>query len=298
MRSQLDELRKEKESLEAENAPLQESDTTLQAELDHVLEENRRLQEERLTEEAAGEAADETAGGERNEAKTLLEEQRQLYENLQAELAEAVKRSNNLEDRCCSLEDQLVKVMEELKLERLKAVDAVRSKYEDRFLQQVQELQRQMQELQDCRKVKASGKNGNHKQPLTKETTKPGSADLGVSTDKSTTTNIDKPANADSNSSTCGETAEATKESSDNQSKELAVALMAPQLPPLSKFQDWIAQFELVAGVYKWSPQAKLIHLTARLRGEAFTFYRSCSKQQKASYDLLVKELTRRFTPV
>ena len=130
-----------------------------------------------------------------------------------------------------------------------------------------------------------------------------------MSTDKSTTTSIDKPANADSNSSTCGETDGATKESSDNQSKELAVALMAQQLPPLSKFngsdlsseepfQDWIAQFELVAGVYKWSPQAKLIHLTTRLRGEAFTFYRSCSKQQKVSYDLLVKELTRRFTPV
>ena len=199
--------------------------------------------------------------------------------------------------------------MEESELERLKAVDAVRSKHKETFLQRVQQLQRQMQELQDCRKIQASGENGNHKQPLTKKTTKPGNADLGVSTDKSTTTSIDKPAgsdNADSNSSTCGETDGATKESSGNQSKELAAALMAQQLPPLSKFngsdfsskepfQDWIAQF---AGVYKWSPQAKLIHLTTRLRGEAFTFYRSCSKQQKASYDLLVKELTRRFTPV
>ena len=82
MRSQLDELRKEKESLEAENARLQESDTTLQTELDRVREENRRLWEEKVTEEAAGEAADETAGGERNEAETLLEEQRQLYEDL------------------------------------------------------------------------------------------------------------------------------------------------------------------------------------------------------------------------
>ena len=31
------------------------------------------------------------------------------------------------------------------------------------------------------------------------------------------------------------------------------------------------------------------IHLTTRLRGEAFAFYRSCSKQQKADYDILVK---------
>ena len=47
-----------------------------------------------------------------------------------------------------------------------------------------------------------------------------------------------------------------------------------------------------------WNAQAKLIHLITRLRGEAFNFYRSCSKQQKSSYELLVKELTRRFTPV
>lgn len=89
----------------------------------------------------------------------------------------------------------------------------------------------------------------------------------------------------------------------------LSVALLGQQLPPLSKysgnesqteeiFQEWLAQFELVAGVYKWTPQAKLIHLTTRLRGEAFAFYLSCSKQQKSDYDLLVKELTRRFMPI
>ena len=82
---------------------------------------------------------------------------------------------------------------------------------------------------------------------------------------------------------------------------------MAQQLPPLPKFnggsndetfQEWIAQFKLVAEVCKWNAQAKLIHLTTRLRGEAFAFYWSCSKSQKADYNQLVKELTRRFTPV
>ena len=93
------------------------------------------------------------------------------------------------------------------------------------------------------------------------------------------------------------------------QSEALSVALMAQQLPLPSKysgndlsseetFEEWITHFELVAGMHKWNSQAKLIHLITRLRGEAFNFYRSCSKQQKSSYDLLVKELTRRFTPV
>ena len=113
----------------------------------------------------------------------------------------------------------------------------------------------------------------------------------------------------DSKSSDCGETNGATEEASSRQSDVLSVALMAQQLPLPSKFsgsdlsseetfEEWITHFELVAGVHKWNSQAKLIHLITRLRGEAFNFYRSCSKQQKSSYNLLVKELTRRFTPV
>ena len=42
----------------------------------------------------------------------------------------------------------------------------------------------------------------------------------------------------------------------------------------------------------------KLIHLTTRLQGKAFAFYRSYSKQQKAEYNILVIELTCCFTPV
>ena len=119
---------------------LQESDANLQAELGRIREENRQLQEERGTAEAAD--------GECHEMETLLEEQRQLYEDLQAELGEAVERSTSLEDRCCSLEDQLVKVMEESELERLRVVDAIRSKYEEKFMQQVEELQKALERSQ------------------------------------------------------------------------------------------------------------------------------------------------------
>ena len=40
------------------------------------------------------------------------------------------------------------------------------------------------------------------------------------------------------------------------------------------------------------------MHLITHLRGEAFQFYRSCSKHQKSDYDLLVAKLKHRFTPV
>ena len=67
---------------------------------------------------------------------------------------------------------------------------------------------------------------------------------------------------------------------------DLSTALLAQQLPPLphfrggdssseESFQEWISQFELVAEICRWSKQAKLIHLTTRLRGEAFSFFRS-----------------------
>ena len=72
MKSQMEELRKEKERLEAENRRLHESDAALQTEVDRLRVE-----------------ATETGG--RQEMETLLNEQRQLHEDLQAELEEAVE---------------------------------------------------------------------------------------------------------------------------------------------------------------------------------------------------------------
>ncbi len=89
-----------------------------------------------------------------------------------------------------------------------------------------------------------------------------------------------------------------------------SAALLAQQLPPLTKFsgeateaegetfRDWKEQFEMVASVCQWDDKAKLANLTTRLRGQAYAFFRSCTVQQKASYQTLVAELTKRFTPI
>jgi len=57
------------------------------------------------------------------------------------------------------------------------------------------------------------------------------------------------------------------------------------QLPPICKFkgedpdqeggnfEEWIEQFELIAEAYGWDPRAKLVNLTTRLQGQAYTFY-------------------------
>ena len=87
----------------------------------------------------------------------------------------------------------------------------------------------------------------------------------------------------------------------------LKSVLLAQNLPPLPKFsgelsdggfdmdifQDWLEQFELVANVLSWSSQAKLVNLIARLQGQAYSFFRSCTLEQRTDYSLLAAELKR-----
>ena len=285
LRTQLEELRREKEQLETDNEAARKNEADLSAELERLRTENERLSTEKR------EATD-------------ADEQRQMYEDIQTELAEAVERGNSLEDRCSSLEDRLVQVLEEGELERLKAVEAVRVKFEDALLQQVQELQRQVAKLQSP--TSDGSAPGNHDNP-SKETTEKSTNQSTNKVEPVVTTDSSGGDQAQTSSSNVVVGTPSKQSSATSNSPELSAALLAQQLPPLPKFsgnsddesfQEWIAQFELVAEVCQWKSQTKLIHLTTRLRGEAFAFYRSCSKSQKADYDQLVKELTRRFTPV
>ena len=53
----------------------------------------------------------------------------------------------------------------------------------------------------------------------------------------------------------------------------------------------------MVAEICKRTPKAKRVNLVTRLKGEAYGFFRSCTTQQKATYEGVVAEL-KRFTPV
>ena len=63
-------------------------------------------------------------------------------------------------------------------------------------------------------------------------------------------------------------------------------------------FEEWLDHFEAVARVARWDKNFKTVHLTAALRGNAKSFYRSCTPTQKADYDQLIGALKKRFTPV
>ena len=66
----------------------------------------------------------------------------------------------------------------------------------------------------------------------------------------------------------------------------------------LSTFKDWLGHFELVATSLRRSSQAKLVNLVTRLQGQAYSFFRSCTIEQRTNYSLLVSELRMRFIPV
>ena len=123
--------------------------------LDSVQAEVQRLQKENEELLASLERDRRVSLGRRSEAEQLLEEQRQIHEDLQAELVESQERSCALEERCTQLEEQLTSVLAEARaeaeLERLRAVEELRRKYDDReerFLQQLQELQERFLTLQ------------------------------------------------------------------------------------------------------------------------------------------------------
>ena len=87
----------------------------------------------------------------------------------------------------------------------------------------------------------------------------------------------------------------------------ISAALVQPatnQLPPISKFkgkdpdqeggnfEEWFEQFKLIAEAYSWDLRATLVNV---IQGQAYTFNRTCSPEQRADY---VSFKSVRFRPV
>ena len=77
-----------------------------------------------------------------------MEQQRQLCEDMQAELAE---QNFSWEEQCCQLEEELQRICEEAELERLRDLDLLRRRAEECeecLAEQVRDLQEAVKELQ------------------------------------------------------------------------------------------------------------------------------------------------------
>ena len=85
-----------------------------------------------MTEQSIGTSTDARGSLTVNETQTIMAPQRQATEDLQAEFLEARQRNDDLDKMYCDLLEQIQKITMEAELERYRAVEDERSKWEAR----------------------------------------------------------------------------------------------------------------------------------------------------------------------
>ena len=251
--------------------------------------------------------AKQTEEGEQQELESLKQELQEAKEtvrvavereeSLQEELERERQRCEDFEKKSLELKEKLEKLKDVYDLQYYRAVEAEQKRAEEREKQlretlptlESQKMVEDLEELQEKQLImqqKRAGGAISVSPPLHKSLAKESSVSGVVVSERT----MSKRASIEPD--------------------QLSQVLLAQQLPPIPKFsgedrsqgaetfRDWKEQFEMVASLAGWDERAKLVNLTARLRGQAFGFYRSCTLSQRASYESLVKELEKRFTPV
>ena len=249
----------------------------LKEQIEALREENARLMDE-----IGGEPLRTSAGAGSlalEESKVVLEAHRQATEDLQAELAESLERNRELDRACSELHEQMQQVTMEAELEKLRAVENKHSKWEARKERLVQQLQGLRSQLSATTRKQSepslaparspSGVAGSRSTgvvvtactPPRNTSTDPCGDVSATCTDKGT----DKPNvpggasanNADTGAANCMPTIDS-----------VGNLLLAQQMPQIAKFSgedvdnepfdDWLTQFEMIAGLLKWEGLAKL----------------------------------------
>ena len=193
-----------------------------------------------------------------------------------------------------------VRVAEELK--RHRAVDAKRSKWEEREARLLAQLKAASGQM-ELRGTPAPESTDHTDQPTHTPTRVPAEVALSRRSAVEVVRATEPESTPRSTGSSLVSAAAGTEPSI-----VAGHAMLANQVPPLAAFSgeekdgitfgDWHEQFELVAGLCGWSDHVKFINVATRLKGVAYAFYRSCTATQRASYQQMVELLTDRFTPV
>ena len=314
LRTQLDSQRIEMQRLQVENARYRDEQPEMAAAIDADAAENSKLRAEveRLTFELdelrvmLHESRDAEA-----KAAVISELEQRLGDeqtsnprvtSLESEVERLTAVGQELEEQICDARRELERASNKAELDRYRAVDAERQKGEDRE-------QRLVEQLRDARSSTVGS-----------STPAPSSPRAALSPNQS----IRREGSLHDTSSQAPQTAAAAATAGTGQLQPdasgdtdsgspptaWASALLAQQIPPLSKFsgeeeadegesfQAWKEQFDMVAALCGWDNKTKLVNLTTRLKGQAYAFYRSCTAEQRGCYDQLVGQLTKRFTPI
>ena len=329
LRTQVDNLQWEVNRLEAENRSLRAQDTEaskrvdLELEVEQVTKELQSLQEV-LAEKEAEFIQTSTA------KEQELEEIIAKLQEVEAEL-ENVRQQQQAQSELHEGEmKQLVKQIEQLQLTterdrenneliRYRAIEAERQKWEAREARLTAQLDEAMQRIAAVRDQSETRKNtiplsiAEESDENTVSVSSIASPTVShAHTDVVSEEVTDKSGIKGSDSAPCESVKPAVTTVppvTDSYVVSTSPVPMLNQLPPITRysgeeqpdgetFQDWFEQFESVAQLGGWNSHAKLVNLSTRLRGSAYSFYRSCTTEQRNDYNLLVEQLTKRFTPV
>ena len=323
LRTQLDNLQWEVNRLEAENRILRDQDTEASKRVDLTLQVEQAARELQSVQEvlamkeaefveaitAKEKQLEETVTNLRDtetEVNILREQQQNQSETHNKEMKHLIEQLEQLRQTAESDRDNS-------ELLRYRALEAERQKWEARearMTSQLDEAMRKITVLRGKSKVNGIIRSVKCDELEKRESTVSSPLSLTpldeVSVDKSETAS---EANAEvfgALKSTATTTISAV---SGNCVASSSLVPMLNQLPPITQFsgeeqpdgetfQDWLEQFESVAQLGGWNSHAKLVNLFTRLRGSAYSFYRSCTAEQRNDYKLLVEQLTKRFTPI
>ena len=235
------------------------------------------------------------------------EESRERTEDIQRQLELALQRADEAAERSQQLEQGIYHREQSAELDRYRAVEEERRKWEEKEAIWLQQLQRQSQPRVQPAETHSKPQvppglcsNGLTTSlsplapPLAPSTKQTVGFNVPIDTSPVKTTVNDKPVPQ-------------FPECAQNDSS-LSLAVMGQQLPPLPKFtgrntddsederfSEWLERLEMVALMYQWTEQAKLVNLVTCLRGPAYQFYRSCTAEQRSNYAALVKVMSKRF---
>ena len=332
---ELDTAKMELERLRVENAKLRSAETVVtsgngQQELHSEVAQLRELYEQALRDLQAKQEEIEEVNSQTELLTTQEARIRDLEIEVQREKGTIVRMQEQYEEQQKSWERK----RSEFELEKYRALEQERRKWEEREARLVRELegfQRRVNRRQERAETPDDGISGGDTGLRTASGSTRGvgmtepvllSADLGETSVIQPQVELSSQLQSNSTSLLAQDTV-SVQESTDTRpasvpsgeqpstfaTSSLEAMLLAQQVPPINKFsgeragdqetfEEWLDQFELIATACQWTEQAKLVNLATRLKGQAYSFYRACTPTQRAKYSSLVKALKERFTPI
>ncbi len=276
LRTQLGNLRREVQWLEVENARLREGQPEAAALIEATSEAGRCRDEAQCLDAELGELrqlmhesqeSEAKATGEAEAVRAELEELRGQHEDprvtqLEGEVERLTERCQQAERDCSKLAEQLELARSQAELDHYRGLEAERRRWEEReqrLVEQLREAEQRYKSGDVATPPTASASGAHTRTPQDSPSESDGAHLTSSSASGGARTGVEGGAAQPGSGSGSGNGSTA-----ESYPTALSAALLAHQLPPISKFsgedisengetfRDWIEQLEMVASISKW----------------------------------------------